>query len=176
MKENHDKHQVVLAVENYEALLKAASESPRSNSREIAKIKRHVRKFNSPQKAKRAVELKEEETQKWCRREDAKKLVREFEGKSVIVMYHYPDKASIGLPGTLRGYSNQGVGMVAVKIHNREYGRFGKCTHLLAELVLSPEEYERECKEEIQRRRQEAFKELEGADPETLKFRLDPKS
>lgn len=168
MKENHDKHQVIMSVENYEALLRAADKSTPMLPRELRKITRHVRKFNSPQRAKRAIELKEEEAAKWLLRTRTKKLVKDFEGKTVIAMYHYPDRPSIGLPGTLKGFSNQGVGMVAVELHERYYG---KCVHLLEELVMSPEEYDLICAAEIRKRREEAFKEIDPEDPKTLQFR-----
>jgi len=157
MIENHDKNQVIMSVENYEALVIASSKGIGMLPRELNRIKRHVRKFNSPQKEKRAAQLKDEETRKWCLRQEATKLVKTHEGKTVIVLYKYPDKAPVGVPGTLKGYSSHGVGFVAVRLHSREMKR---CIHLLAEFVLSVEEYESMQQVDIAERRREAFKQL----------------
>ncbi|AEH03670.1 hypothetical protein AVT69_gp245 [Pseudomonas phage PhiPA3] len=86
MKENRDKHQVVMATEVFNRLLAFAEDGAKMAGVSLADDKRHIRKFNLHLHQQRIQEVAEDDRQRreWYKR--AKEIVNKHRGEQIV--YH----------------------------------------------------------------------------------------
>jgi hypothetical protein len=85
MKENKDHHQVVMSTEHYESLINAARGKLHAlPAKEVAKIDRHVRKFNYWRRIQREQELLSEAVDIKEEKRAVRAFLDEWEGKRVV--------------------------------------------------------------------------------------------
>jgi hypothetical protein len=109
MKDNNDKHQVVMSREMYESLLRFAEEGAKhipalSPHYKLNRVKWHVRKYNTVLRHERQMEVANAEIEYQSQKRDVARVLKHYSGKEVWFFspYIYRNSRPVFYKGVVR--------------------------------------------------------------------------